>query len=398
MLSGLKTKNPALERIRDNGLNEERIKQKTAEEQAEELAVILSRFHASFLFVRENDVILQKLCIIMSSIPAGIHTNSWNVLALELGYSPLQVECVKNTSKDDNTFLVLKSYATRPDADLGRIVRALKNIRRMDAFMAVQQGLTALAAKYDQNEDSGFSSTECSNEPADGLLYPPDFVKIRSQLEAQVFITMKHLNREIREARNERREEIVKARENANRQRHREDDRVQGAAVVRQPKARARYNVMITYADDGTELAKMITKTFRTSQGKRPQIGVLLLDEHVDKVLENPEHFIIHYFHKMNYVIPILTDGYMRAIGRAVQDEGGNLDNQYVQFVHDLCSKYYRRNSCRNDKIRCVVPIEKRSILNHTHRKIDPIMAAYEYDTNIEELAKRITRTIDDDD
>ncbi|CAA9994585.1 unnamed protein product, partial [Nesidiocoris tenuis] len=136
--------------------------------------------------------------------------------------------------------------------------------------------ITPLAAKYDQNEDSGFSSTECSNEPADGLLYPPDFVKIRSQLEAQVFITMKHLNREIREARNERREEIVKARENANRQRHREDDRVQGAAVVRQP--------------------------------------------------------------KMNYVIPILTDGYMRAIGRAVQDEGGNLDNQYVQFVHDLCT------------------------------------------------------------
>uniref|UniRef100_A0A146MEB9 Death domain-containing protein n=1 Tax=Lygus hesperus TaxID=30085 RepID=A0A146MEB9_LYGHE len=388
-----KARDPVLEKIREDTLRREAIRNQSAEDLADELAERLSRVHASFLFLSDRKS-LQKFCLHMSASPAGIMDNAWNALAIGLGFDLLQVQCVRYTAREDFTYLILMSYATKEDAVLGHLIKELKKIQRLDAFTAVQDELKGLASKLEETE------AEESMEPSRRLIYPPKYEELKKELNSQLFFTIQQI-----EEKKERGEEgEVKVVEWAI-PRHREESRVQGAAVVRSvpagpPRVTPKVNVFLTFAEDGAEVAKKITKTLRTAQGKRPQIGVLILDEQRRKVEPNPENFIMHYFHKMNYVIPVLTEGYMEAISckePCVDGMMGSLDAKYAFFIKDLANKYYQSNWCRNDKIRCVVPKDKISILQHQHRKLDPIMKAFVYDTEIEELARRITCTFTDD-
>lgn len=50
-------------------------------------------------------------------------------------------QCVHNMRDVSYTELILKSYASIPDASLGNLIKAVKQIDRMDAFVALQKNL-----------------------------------------------------------------------------------------------------------------------------------------------------------------------------------------------------------------------------------------------------------------
>ncbi|KAF6199102.1 hypothetical protein GE061_007127 [Apolygus lucorum] len=383
--------------MREGTMRQEANRYQSTEDSADELAERLRRVHASFLFLADMKA-LQKFCKFMSASPAGIMDNAWNALAIGLGFDNLQIECIRHTAREDYTYLVLMSYATKEDAVLGHLIKQLKKIQRLDAFTAVQEELKGLATKLEETE-----TEDINMESTRRLIYPPKYQELKRELNSQLFFTI----RQIEEKKEQGEKENIKVIEWTDVRRRREGSGVQCATPTgrshsthKNPPKVAKVNVLLTFAKDGAEVAKEITKSLRTSQGKRPQIGVLVLDEQRKHVEPNPENFIMHYFDKMNYVIPILTEGYMDAIScKAPPEEGmmGSLDAKYAFFIKDLANKYYHSNWCRNDKIRCVVPKNGLSILQHKHRKLDPIMKAYVYDTDIEELARRITGTFSDD-
>lgn len=95
----------------------------------------------------------------------------------------------------------------------------------------------------------------------------------------------------------------------------------------------------------------------------------------------------------MDYIIPILTEGYFEALTNEKPTPTSCLDERYVQFIHDLMAKYYVENRCRNKKIRCIIPNNAvQDIYNKPKFKNDPVLQAWVKECETDELARSMTR------
>lgn len=92
-------------------------------------------------------------------------------------------------------------------------------------------------------------------------------------------------------------------------------------------------------------------------------------------------------------MIPILTEGYMRAVLGKVRLEVGAsdcVDARYVPLIYQTMMQDYTRRGCRNDKIRCLIPDEGlRTVLDY-FMMAGPLFAAWEKVSRTHVLADRI--------
>ena len=98
----------------------------------------------------------------------------------------------------------------------------------------------------------------------------------------------------------------------------------------------------------------------------------------------------------MNYIVPILTEGYLMSLKGNSHHQGSSLssiDSIYVKFIHDLMMKHYVQNNCKNNKFRCIIPDDQYlNIINHKHMELDPVLKVYLKESEVEQLACRMLK------
>ncbi|XP_074096253.1 uncharacterized protein LOC141525601 [Cotesia typhae] len=113
---------------------------------------------------------------------------------------------------------------------------------------------------------------------------------------------------------------------------------------------------MLTFTKDGEDISRNICQIFRK---QNPKIGVLILQEQEKFVYSRVEEFIDDCFKQVNYIIPILTTGYINHINNLTNNHDeenlvSNLDHKYVKYLYSLMRFEYCKNNCHNDRIRCL--------------------------------------------
>lgn len=383
------TRKPELEKIRDEVLAE--LKSINHDEIFNQLKDQVRNIHAAYLFTPNGVEVLADLCKVISSTPTSLYYSSWKNLAGVLNLSFHQIGCIEQL-KSDPTEIVLKTFAQHWDATLDTIVSALQSLKRYDGLAVVTKGFQELERiarqeqiKRTENITSEIDSIIHGKGTSDGILRPEHL----SVLPYQLPITLKlfpTINKEKKEV-------IIN-----NNEIPKNESQLQNKSIVSKKKKGKKFSkaIMLTFAADGEEIARKIAAQFRKPRGRHLPIGVLILEEHIDKVLQNPEEFISHIFPQMHYIVPILTEGYLLSLKGNSHHEGSSLssiDSMYVKFIHDLMMKYYVQNNCRNDKFRCIIPDNRlKEIVNHKHMELDPVLKVYVKESEVEQLACRMLK------
>lgn len=126
--------------------------------------------------------------------------------------------------------------------------------------------------------------------------------------------------------------------------------------------------ILLTFTQDGYDLAKDIAGQIRSLN---LGIGVLILEENRDE-LEFCSESIYRWYQEVDYIIPVITEGYLRQIAPrsgevneySNETEPTCLDARYARLIYVMMLEEYQRNSCLNYRVR---PIESDLLVKRTH-------------------------------
>lgn len=273
---------------------------------------ITRQIHASYLFEQIGKPTLQKLCLLLSSTATNKTYSGWQDFAAHMGLSIEQIRCIDYDFKglQDPTYYVLLTYVQHVEATIDKILNALQKIQRFDIIIQIKNDIYDLIHEISQNAKNDEST----------ILRPNNMPKAPLVLTPIYFI-----------------QDIKK-------------NKIVSNHVHNLQKTKKLYGsiVMLTFADDGLETAQHITKIFRS---KEPKIGVLILQEQENYVYSRAEEFIDDCFKQVNFIIPILTQGYLERINNSKKiyiEDQNKLDAKYVKYIYSLLRHEYMKNQCIN--------------------------------------------------
>ncbi|XP_069684368.1 uncharacterized protein [Periplaneta americana] len=399
MLSNRKVRKPELEEMRKKGRAEG-----TAE--APDLTELLektSRLHAALLFDKLTGLkALQKLCRCLNSSKSTYGIGDWQDFGIRLGVDPFIIKSISNNAYKEGgpTYYTLLAFVQQSDATLNKILIVLEDMGRLDVISMTFDHLSDLAdeilGSYMNNDDSDYFSISDGNVDSEngaeslnrniiGPLFKPAAPFEFREIIHKTIISQQYGRMQspcIEEESNQNAVAIIK---NSNHKNSKSHNKVTYGRKV-----------LLTFASDGLHTAQQVAAVFRKTREDLPRIGVVILNEHFDTVNSNPEEFIFCCFHQVDYVVPIITEEYLRAISFNDVATGSSMmcmDTKYIQFIFNLMSTYYLRNGCINDKIRCVVP-DRLVYLTQRHPIMSrPQFQAWVKESETEELSRRILRS-----
>lgn len=398
MLGNRKIRKPELEEARKKG----RIEGAPEALDLTELLEKTSRLHAAFLFDKVTGLLaLQTLCRHLNTSKSTYGIGDWQDFGIRLGVDPLIIKSIGNNFYKEGgpTYYTLLAFVQQADATLNKMLIALDDMRRKDVLTETFVHLSDLAdeilGSYMNNDDSdyfsifdGHSDGENGAESLNRNIIMPLF-KPPAPFEFRELINKRIISQQYGRIQSPTIEE---------------DANQNAVAVINNSNQKNKSNnevtygrkVLLTFASDGLHTAQQVAAMFRKKRENLPRIGVVILNEHSDLVNSNPEEFIFGCFHQVDYVVPIITEEYLRAISSNNEVTGSSMmcmDTKYIQFIFNLMSTYYMRNGCINDKIRCVVP-DRLVYLTQRHPIMSrPQFQAWVKESETEELSRRILRS-----
>lgn len=167
-----------------------------------------------------------------------------------------------------------------------------------------------------------------------------------------------------------------------------EIERLKTAAMVTKPQKKYSKIVMLSYTADANEIVEKLIPKLRIPKDNK-RLGVLVLHEQLKKVNLNPEEFIFDCISQVDYVMPVITPEYLKAIKsctNAVENDVLHTDNKYVKYIYTLLSTHYVMNGCKNFKVRGLLPDNYLSLV-HTHRLMEhPLLQVWFRNCDIDEI------------
>lgn len=98
-------------------------------------------------------------------------------------------------------------------------------------------------------------------------------------------------------------------------------------------------------------------------------------------------------FLQMDFVIPVLTDGYFAAL-KHPNPQARILDERYIQFIHDILISKYIHSNCLNLQVRPVIPSQSvNTIYNKQEFIHNSIFNAWKSDDEINVLARNMLKS-----
>ncbi|XP_050462178.1 uncharacterized protein LOC126857100 [Cataglyphis hispanica] len=318
---------------------------------------VSSRIHAAYLFEHIGKATLQKLCLLLSSTATGKIYDGWQEFAAHMGLTMEQIHCIDYDFKglQDPTYYVLLTYVQSPEATMDKIFNALQKMQRFDVINQIKDYVYDLVDVLSQ----------CANEGSE--IIQPGYVPKAPLVLSPILIT--------RECKR------IGTKENALRSTPKD---------IQQKHTKQRYGciVMLTFADDGLSTAECIAKIFRS---KQPRIGVLILQEQEKGVYSRAEEFIDDCFKQVDYIIPILTRGYIERINnltKTYEQIYNNLDEKYLKYIYSLLRYEYVKNQCCNNRVRCIVP--DKDVYTVVRANLHPTLQAWFRESDIDAFVNNI--------
>ncbi|XP_076651162.1 uncharacterized protein LOC143358131 [Halictus rubicundus] len=269
------------------------------------------RIHASHLFEQVGRPTLQKLCLLLSSTATGKPYSGWQEFATHMGLTIEQIRCIDYAFKglQDPTYYVLLAYVQHDGATIDKILSALQQMHRFDVINQIKDNISNLLDAVQQETPVSDST----------------ILMTKSIPRAPLILTPL--------------ESVQQMQTGAQKKKH-------SLGCI----------VMLTFAEDGLGTVEYISKLFRSHQAK---IGVLILQEQERHVYSKAEEFIDNCFEQVNFIIPILTKGYLERIHnhtKIYSEDQNKLDSKYIKYIYSLMKLEYVKNVCVNFRVRCIVP------------------------------------------
>ncbi|XP_015124778.1 uncharacterized protein LOC107046634 [Diachasma alloeum] len=326
------------------------------------IKILSSRIHTAYLFEPEGFPVLQKICDLISSTPAGRIYSRWQDFGVHLDLTKAQLDYIKNDLRglQDPTYYVLLTFVQSIDATMDKVLAALQKMNRLDVVDRLSEPLMLFMKSLSIRSQSTslLRPKRVPNIPA--MLRPIVPSKTLSSTSGTRLLHLTDIDLPINYSNS-----LEKEKQNY------------GSIV------------MLTFTEDGQETARNIGKIFRQ---KNPRIGVLILQEQAKLVNSRAEEFIDDCFKQVNYIIPILTKGYIERINNLrncyYRSEENSLDSKYLNYVYSLLRFEYLKNNCCNHRVRCLVPdIDVTTVIKSD---LHPALQAWFRKSDINEFATNI--------
>ncbi|XP_012288790.1 uncharacterized protein LOC105704284 [Orussus abietinus] len=322
---------------------------------------LTASIHASYIFENEGKSVLQMLCLLLSSTASGKFYGGWQEFAAELGLSTEQIRCIEYDFKglEDPTYYVLLTYAQSPDGTLDKVFHALQKIKRLDVINRIKNYVDYFIKALTSTEADKDSFLKSKNIPRAPLVLRPIILMNEN--------SRKHEDGNFNVSQDS---EITEIRKKSS-----ESAQTYGSVA------------MLTFVEDGADTAYHIAKVFRS---REPKIGVVILQEQERYVYSRAEEFIDDCFMQVNYIVPILTKGYLETIDGHVnaQKQISTLDAKYSKYVYSLLRHEYVKNHCCNFRTRCIVP--DKQLCNIHATPLHPTLQAWFKESDVESFADNI--------
>ncbi|XP_015523129.2 uncharacterized protein [Neodiprion pinetum] len=293
-----------------------------------------AKIHAECLF--EAPEILQNICLFMSADPVTGFGSNWKKFADKLGLTNQQITVIERDyqAKHSSTWWVLLSFAYNANATVEKVLNVLEDMGRLDIIDKISDSMLRFADRVSEQHKSNEAEGSVLRSAA-GIEWLPLVLRPLNSRENKLYkipgITSTLVN----------------------------DGKFVDSGIIdnTRPNIPLAMRVMLTFASDGAEVAKRITKKFRQHE---PRIGVLILKEQQDHVFIKSTEFINDCFEQVDTIIPILTKGYFDAINNpptANEEESSfALDERYVKYIYQSFTNELVRNDCLGRRVRCIFP------------------------------------------
>ncbi|XP_034936670.1 uncharacterized protein [Chelonus insularis] len=317
-----------------------------------------SSLHSAFLFENEGIFLLQKICLFMSSTPSGKLYKGWEEFAVHLGLSREQIQCIEYNFKgmQDPTYYVLLTFCQSPDATVDKVIIACQKIHRLDIINRILNPLVQ------------FINNLIIDDHNTGVIRPKIIPRVPLVLRPTIGI-----NHSIRSSNDSKHNKL----HTDNKSKTELSEKKNYGSIV-----------MLTFTKDGEEVAKNVAKVFREND---PKIGVVILQEQEKYVYSRAEEFVDDCFNQVNYIVPILTSGYINHLNELVaydESSENSLDTKYVKYIYSLLRYEYFKNNCCNNRVRCIVPNGKMPIILKSN--LHPSLQAWFKESEIDTFMKNI--------
>ncbi|XP_072949084.1 uncharacterized protein [Epargyreus clarus] len=294
----------------------------------------VSFLHSSLLYYRNAKSKMGAVCYdawktLVKKI--GGSPNTWKDLGYLLGIAQDDLNYIANSVKDDPADMVLKVFMQNEKATLDKIVNVLIEMQRYDILKAIEEPFCDLSQCFSK-DDSGYQS-----ERSDGQREIITFTKnLASDLPPA--LSKKYIISDKDSKRNCLRPPLKT-----------DIEKIENGYPI----------LFLTYAADGLDTALNVQE-YVNNWDDTP-VSVITLSNKRDEVYQNPEKFIREYFEKADFIVPIITSGYINQIRShtpQVPSTNDNLDFKYVNFIYNLIVNHYiHATGCLNEKVRSVLPL-----------------------------------------
>ncbi|XP_077289010.1 uncharacterized protein LOC143913217 [Arctopsyche grandis] len=334
-----------------------------------DLCTTARRLHASYLFHREKistdaaAQLCQKIYINMARRIGGtidnLYTSGWKDLGYHLGLTAEEINYIDNSMKACPTESILRVFCQGETSNFEQIIQSLIKMERFDVIEGIFDPLKSLLDILNNTDsDQGYNS----NSGNDTMIKPNYFANNLPEV-----------------LRWSKKDDVES----------KETDLPIAMMKINKP------CILLTYFDDGIDIAERIYKTIQNQQVVNKQINVICLENEKLDVLTNPEQYIRYYFDEVNYVIPILTEGYLKTIRSPMavcSSSTNNIDCSYARFIYTLMSSDYINGSgCINRKVRCILPLGiNRKLLVELSK--NPLLAVWIWENQIDKLISNLFR------
>ncbi|KAI5644230.1 death domain-containing protein [Phthorimaea operculella] len=343
------------------------------EERAKEIAELkmlgkkVWYLHTSLLYYRNPATKTGKVCFqVWQTLvkKVGGSPNTWKELGHALGIAKTDLDYIGNTVKEDRADVILKIFLHNENATIDKIIEAFLKMERYDIIKEIEEPLLELSQCFDK-DDSGYQSNSSKKIISYTKNLPND---LPAALSKKYVLHKKDPDPPSKQIKlPPKREEKVKSDE-----------------II----------LFLSYAEDGIETAYNI-KYYVENWTDFPGVKVVTLNDRREEVFQNPEKFIRDYFEKAEFVVPILTAGYLqeiRSCNPTLPSTSDNLDCKYVNFIYNLIiNQYIHASGCMNLKVRSVLP--QNSV--HVARDISlyPDLMPWTFENDFDEQFKAFLRS-----
>lgn len=275
--------------------------------------------------------VIQTISQFIDGTPVGSN-GDWKEFASVLGFDILFIQKVENFSNTKGVCLdILTELAVQKNGTLAQVLRALHDIQRLDILNRISSKTNELF----QNMNAGGNVTSEDLDFDSGIV-GSDTIRVVGEADSGNL------------------ESAVRRDSSACQKERAAAEKVHSRDQPSKKKKNKSKVVLLTFADDGHELAMAAAEAFRNAT---PSVGVLILERNKEQ-LQTSSTAIHRWFNEVDYIVPIITDEYLWQIAPRAEpfavSPTSSLDARLARLVYVMMNEEYVRNGCRNYRVRPV--------------------------------------------